>query len=404
MRILLLTHEYPPYIFGGIGVFCFNLANALSESGVEVTVVAGTPSSLIKKKLVDRKVISDNLTVIRVPRIDIPPSHLWYQIMNLSAIKKLIGNFNLVHAQDCSSFPMIYFGKKKNFKVPWIVSIHTGPAAELYYALKSAVSLEGSLKDFITYAIGFPLWDVSLRGHIELADGLVAVSQSLSKELKESYGINRKNLYTIYTGVNIEELENIVKIGPTCSSTFKGVRLFFGGRFYWRKGIIHLLRSVAYLAHEIGFKNFQLQIFGSGPLESKIREFITSLDLAHHILIRGFVKYDKLITSMATSDIVCLPSLYEACPVGMIEAMTLGKPILAFNRPFSRELLGDDPDVPLATSIEEYARYLYLLCISEHWRNKIGERLHRKAHERFDIKNIANSYCKLYRRILSDRD
>jgi predicted glycosyltransferase len=62
MRIVLLSHEYPPYIFGGIGTFMRNLARDLSRCGVEVTVISGYPASktYLLRRGVDEESIDRN--------------------------------------------------------------------------------------------------------------------------------------------------------------------------------------------------------------------------------------------------------------------------------------------------------------------------------------------------------
>lgn len=400
--MLIVTHEFPPYTFGGIGVFCSYLANALAAKGTEVTVVAGCPSSdITRARLADLRATDNNLEAIRVPRMRLPPSHLWYQLMNLNTISKLVSNFDVIHGQDCATFPIISYCKKKNVNPPWIVTLHNNPTSERYYTLKSLASLECSLKDFATYVLGFPLWDISIRGHSKFADMLVAVSRSLSEEISRCYRIETRKLTTVHTGVDIAHLDGIVRcISPRQSNSNK-IKIFYGGRLYWRKGILQLLKSLAYLTSKLGFKNFQLQVFGRGPLEPKIRELISDFNLSNNVKLRGFVQYQELIASMATSDIVCVPSFYEACPVAMIEGMALGKPVVAFDRPFSRELLGDIPMRMMATSVEDYARCLYSLCTSEDLRRKLGERLRTRALENFDITIIADEYLKLYRNLMS---
>jgi hypothetical protein len=44
MHVVLLSHEYPPFVFGGIGSFVESLALGLSKLGVKVTVITGRPT------------------------------------------------------------------------------------------------------------------------------------------------------------------------------------------------------------------------------------------------------------------------------------------------------------------------------------------------------------------------
>jgi glycogen synthase len=156
-----------------------------------------------------------DVEVIRVPRIGFPPSNTSYQVMNLNAVFELASNCDVIHGQDCSAFPLIYFCKRKDPKLPWVVTVHTGPTSHMYYALKSVLSFEGSLGDFLAYVIGFPLWDIALRGHVRFADKLVTVSQSLLEEITNLYRVHPRNLLSIHTGVNIQRLESVVNSSST---------------------------------------------------------------------------------------------------------------------------------------------------------------------------------------------
>jgi glycosyltransferase involved in cell wall biosynthesis len=259
--------------------------------------------------------------------------------------------------------------------------------------------MEGSLRDFLTYVAGFPIWDISLMGNGRCADALVTVSKGLSREICNHYDIDPQSLFTIHTGVNIEHLQDVLKKTFVHRHTSERTRLFYAGRLYWGKGILHLLKSLSYLNRKMGFNRFELDIFGRGPLERKVRELVARLGLTHNVRMRGFATHEELMASMAMTDIVCFPSLYEACPLGMIEAMALGKPIAAFRRPFSTELLGDGPDVQFARTIEDYAGFLYSLCTSEDLRVRIGSRLQSRARDEFDIKVVAQEYVKVYKHL-----
>lgn len=73
MRLLILTHDYPPQMFGGIGTFANNLANALSKKGISVVVVGGCPARSLKTGVVPaRTMVNKNLEVIRVPKARLP--------------------------------------------------------------------------------------------------------------------------------------------------------------------------------------------------------------------------------------------------------------------------------------------------------------------------------------------
>jgi glycosyltransferase involved in cell wall biosynthesis len=76
-------------------------------------------------------------------------------------------------------------------------------------------------------------------------------------------------------------------------------------------------------------------MFG-GPLQSHLSQH----GLETHVKLRGSVPHETLLGEMNPSDI-CVSSAHEACPIAMLEAICLGKPVVAFDLPFSREILGE---------------------------------------------------------------
>jgi len=398
--VLLITHEFPPDIYGGIGVFCYDLANALGRRGINVTVAAGCLPRTIRRRVDDIQVAS-NVQVVRLPKVDIPPNHFWYQMMNRQALKTLIADADVVHCPDSAAFPMVYLSKRDRPRVPWVVFLNSGPVSDLYCVLRS-VGGGGSLGDMFRYGVGFPGWDLALRGDIRFADALVAVSESLSTEVKNCYSVETRKLTTIHNGEDIGHLQEIAEKGHSNWKTGHKMRIFCAGRLVWRKGVNQLIDSLIYLTQEIAFRDFELQLFGRGPLERNVRQLILRSNLKENVVFRGFVEYEELIASMGSSDVVCFPSLYEACPMGMIEAMALGRPVVAFDRPYSREMMGDDSELPLAQNIQEYAHMLHKLCTRQDLREVLGRSLQARARRMFDIEISSDRYLKLYQEVLAN--
>jgi len=393
----MLTHEYPPYVYGGVGTFTYDLARSLSSKGTSVSVMAGYPAGAANIKLDGSRKTEKNLEVIRIPRLGLPPSQLWYEIMNLARIRSILAKFDIIHSHCGPSFPMIFQCKRDYPKLPWVVTMHTNPVSQLYYATKSVTSMEGSIGDIFANVVGFPIWDLGFRVHASLADAVVAVSQHLARELREEYGVNPRKLFTINTGVNLRTLGEAYEANFSSQDEDKPVKLLFAGRLYWPKGVLYLLRALVSLNIEFRFNNYRLEIFGDGPLRRRILSFISKFHLEKNVKLMGFVRHTELLDSMANSNIVCVPSLYEACPVGMIEAMALGKPVIAFDRPFARELLSGVPHFPIAKNIREYARLLYTFCTSPDLRDEFGNLLRKHTLELFDVDTVAEKYLRVYR-------
>ena len=389
MRVGLVT-EYPPFTFGGIGTFTQNLSEALTKEGVEVVVVAGWPNKY-PMRVFDK---THRVNILWVPRGSLAPRHLWFQLRNVDLLCRELSFCDVVHGQDIYAFPLLQLFKRRRLKTPWVITFHTNPQAELYFATKSLLR-GGSLTDLVTYAAAFPLWDMTVRQHFKYADSLVSVSKSLGEELSLGYKRDKELLKTIHTCVRIDQLR--ARETPTRSTTGK-VRLFYAGRLYYRKGILQLMRILKDLANEPEGKNISLSVFGRGPLEEVLNKYVADNLTKISVTLRGYVDRATLLEELSASDIVCLPSLYEACPVLMIEAIAMGKPVVAFDLPFAREILGDAEEL-LASDIDDFRIKLIYLISSGEERARLSKRMLERSEE-FDALRIGAEYQAVYEELI----
>jgi glycosyltransferase involved in cell wall biosynthesis len=209
------------------------------------------------------------------------------------------------------------------------------------------------------------------------------------------YDLKTSALSVVHTCVDFESLQRL-KPRPRRDGL---VRLVYAGRLYYRKGIAHLLEIISHLSRELGVSNFHLNIFGSGPLERTLNRYVLRNGLSELVSFNGFVSRERLLRGLVESDIVCVPSLYEACPVLMIEAMCLGKPIAAFDLPFARELLGTSASELVGRGTDAFASILKHLVNSYEDRARLGEILRSNA-RRFDSGKIALDYRSIYNELM----
>jgi glycosyltransferase involved in cell wall biosynthesis len=383
MRVAILTVEFPPTILGGTGTFLHNLATALSKQGTEVVIITGSPERFPTRTMIG------GLEVVRFPREPLLPRHYWFQIRSMNSIKKELSTCDIIHGQECVSFPILNLCKKSGIEIPWVVTFHTNPLSELY-----AIAHRGaSMLDYVSYIPGFPLWDMTDRIIPKTADQPVAVSSSLREELCRTYGLEKEAFKVIHNCINLtdfEKFENIPRTGPS-----KKIKLFFAGRLYYRKGISHLLRILSSMISGSGAADFELQIFGRGPLENSLKHYVSQHNLSSVIKFQGHVTRDALLEGMNQCDIICFPSLFEACPLLLMEGMAMGKPVIAFDLPFSREMLGSEHAKLLASDEQDYASKLTSLMKSESDRLELGRSLKMKA-KRFDSRITASLYREVY--------
>ena len=129
------------------------------------------------------------------------------------------------------------------------------------------------------------------------------------------------------------------------------------GRLVEEKGVRTLIRaySKADVAQE-------LYILGEGPLREELGDLAESLGCAERVHIVGAKYGDELIEFVEKSLALVLPSeIMENCPYSIMEAMTMGKPVIG-----SR--IGGIPEL----IVEEITGYCYIMGDSDSLAEKLS--------------------------------
>ncbi|MEM1832400.1 MAG: glycosyltransferase, partial [Desulfurococcaceae archaeon] len=81
-----------------------------------------------------------------------------------------------------------------------------------------------------------------------------------------------------------------------------------------------------------------LVLIGEGVSKQSIIKLAKKLGVSKNILMTGKLPYDETLRILNLADAVPYVSLYEAHPLTLIEALYLGKSIIAFNYPYVIEV------------------------------------------------------------------
>jgi glycosyltransferase involved in cell wall biosynthesis len=103
---------------------------------------------------------------------------------------------------------------------------------------------------------------------------------------------------------------------------------------------------------------------------------------------------------MSDMDIITLPSRYEACSMAIIEAMAVGKPVVATRAGGNPELVQDgETGLLIERTPEALAQALTAILADHQGRQRMGEAARRVAHSRFSaavmVKQIEDLYTDL---------
>jgi glycosyltransferase involved in cell wall biosynthesis len=158
------------------------------------------------------------------------------------------------------------------------------------------------------------------RATLARAAGIIAVSQRVSEQMAEIRSSSRKRTRVIYSGGDFEiETDDATRLPPPLEN---GLTALTVARLEAIKNIEHLLRAWAL----VRWQPRRLWIVGEGRELPRLRELSHHLGLSDSIVFLG--QRLSVRKWVEAADVFVLPSLYEACPLALLEAMTAGKPSL----------------------------------------------------------------------------
>ncbi len=155
----------------------------------------------------------------------------------------------------------------------------------------------------------------------KLVDLYVCPSNFLAEKLLKSSGIYVEKTYTIHNFIEKKAIGS--------ASAPQKPYIVYVGRLSAEKGV-ELLAQAARLLPE-----YRFEIAGDGP-DGGVLEGIPNVTL------HGFVGGDELTALMANARLLILPSVcYENCPLSILEANSLGVPVVTMNSGGMAELVRD---------------------------------------------------------------
>lgn len=293
IKVLMVTRDFPPYLVGGMGVFVKQMSELLPKMGIKLIIIA--PLKNTKKRYEKR---SDNLEIYRVPTygktfLTKVPS-LAYFAGKLA--QKL--DYDLVHLlTPCFT----------QFNCPVITNFHSTRYGEYRGLIKGKSYLTGWLN-----AIYIP----SEKKMVKRADLVLALTAEMKREILKFCVVDEQKIQILPNGVDL----TIFKLSKKRQKN-KIKKILYVGRLDLRKRVSDLIKAFDKSRKEV---KSELIIAGDGPLKKDLKKLSRGLP----IKFLGKVAHEKMPSLYRESDLIVLPSSYEAFPLTILEAMASGVPML----------------------------------------------------------------------------
>ena len=157
------------------------------------------------------------------------------------------------------------------------------------------------------------------------ADKIIVNSDDFRKEFKKFFNLNAFSIYNlIESRSKLESLSSMKIKNNFFSNSKKVLNILSVGRLVVQKNQITILKALNLIKNK---KKFRFCLVGKGDEYNNLKIFINENKLNDQIKIINFKK--NIYPYYHKADLFILSSLYEGLPNTLIEALTLGVPIIS---------------------------------------------------------------------------
>jgi len=399
MKILIVAPLYPPYARGGGGAVISAIARGLAKRGHKITVLSGCFS---KKPLtaMPQRDWDEGLEIIWIPLLrfmetkypqlsgSMPPN-----IPSLAFLKTL----------DYDSYDIIHFSAFGHLLIDFVNLFIKNPNKILtIHAFPKYFEKDGKASSALKLL--YRIYSRTLgKRTLKSVKALTAISKfTLDESIK--WGVVKDKIKLIENGIDLD------KFKPSTCSDFEekynlekeDVVILSISRVTWHKGYEYSLEAIGKIAKATG-KSIKYVVVGSIEDQnyySKLEKQIQTLSLEKSVKFTGFISNNMKLQAFTRSDIFLAPSLHEGFGLVLLEAMALGKPIVASNCEGFQHLVKHMTNGLLVepANSEEITNAIMLLLSD----NSLGEHLSKNAlssAKKYSWMERVKEYEELYKQV-----
>jgi alpha-maltose-1-phosphate synthase len=312
MRILFMTNEYPPHIYGGAGVHVEYLSRELAKLA-DVEVRSFHEQSYVSGRLTVRgtKIDGGQFAGCPVPLISPLKALATGLAFNGQGITADIVHCHTWYAQFGGILAKLLYG------TPLVITVH---------------SLE-PLRPWKREQIGrgYELSSWVEKTALEMADAVVAVSKSTRDDVRRLFSIDDVKLHVIANGIDTEEYKQVNRpdVLARYGIDYSGPYVLFVGRMTRQKGLLYLLRAAQHIDPHV-----QIVLCAgesdTPELQAELERMVHDLQLTRPgiVWIPEMLDRPSTIALYSHASVFCCPSIYEPFGIINLEAMACGTPVV----------------------------------------------------------------------------
>lgn len=318
-KIMIVLHDLRG---GGAEKMMVRLANQLAKEGDEVNLVLLTEGGVNKSFLTENVELTE--LDARRTMLAVSPLRRHIRQNQPDAILSVLTHVNVVAALACFSLGLtkiLTVSERNNFSMD--KNVNSGWVMKATYLIAPLV-----------YRL--------------LPNPVIAVSRGVADDLIGHSIVRDKDVVTAPNPVITEQTEAAAQQPPAHPwLRDKSLPVIVAlGRLSHQKGFDMLLNAMSKLQQHV---NCRLVIFGEGELREPLQQIANELGIEERVSFAGYT--DNPLAEIRCADLFVLSSRFEGSPNGLVEAMSVDTPVVAFDCPHGpREILRKK----LADNLVEY--------------------------------------------------
>ncbi len=399
MKVLFLTNEYPPHIYGGAGVHVDYLTRELAKT-IDVEVRCFGDQSFKDKRL---QVTGYELDTSSFTCPE-PLKSAFGAVRRCVDFNTTNIDAGLVHCHTWYS----HFGgilAKLNYGIPLVITTH------------SLEPLRPWKREQLGGGYDFSVWVEKTA--LEMADAVIAVSNETKRDIERLFSVDPKHLHVIHNGIDLDEYRKVEATGALVRHGIDPQKpfLLFVGRITRQKGIIHLVRAIHFMDPD-----FQIVLCAGAPDTPDIGEEMNEAVAAAQKKRKDIFWIDEMLDRQAVIElyshaaVFCCPSIYEPFGIINLEAMACETAVVASAVGGIKEVVVEGETgflVPVEfvegtfklTNPEKFSQDLAArinqLMKDRQLQEKFGRAGRRRVEEHFSWTKIAETTKTLYQKLLT---
>ena len=350
---------------GGGETHVLDLVQALDRTRFEPVVLSFTPGPMI-----------DRLMAMGV-RTHVIHTERPFNIATWRRVKRLLRDerIDLVHAHGTRANSNTFWAAKQ-LGLPIIYTVH-GWSFHLDQAPLVKKSYQLAEKLLMAQAgVTICVSESNRR------DGLKFSQMSRAVVIKNGINLQRFNpsLHTYNVRAELDIAADVVLVG-------------YIARMTAQKDPFTLLRAVAALPAGL---NIKFLLVGNGDLKAEAQQLARQLGIEAKVIFTDFRQ--DIPDVLQALDIFCLPSLWEGLPIGILEAMAMGKPVIASDIDATKEIIEHGLNgllVPIKAP-EKLAVAIQQLAASQELRRSLGACAYQTIQAGFTAEAMTRQVEQLY--------